>query len=102
MALGAGCKIAKIAELPVTMIDAHPMVTAQINGVDASFIADSGAFFSMLTPAAAAEFKLSTYPAPFRLYVSGMGGGVSPSVTKVKVFTLAGVPIHNVEFLVGG
>jgi hypothetical protein len=29
MALGGGCKIAKIAELPVTMIDMHPMVTAQ-------------------------------------------------------------------------
>jgi hypothetical protein len=36
MAIGAGCKIGKIAELPVTMIDMHPMVTAQINGVDAA------------------------------------------------------------------
>jgi tetratricopeptide (TPR) repeat protein/predicted aspartyl protease len=102
MAIGGGCKIAQIAELPVTMIDMHPMVTAQINGVDALFIADSGAFYSMLSPASAAEFKLSTYPAPFGLFVGGMGGGVSASVTKVKVFTLAGVPIHNVEFLVGG
>jgi tetratricopeptide (TPR) repeat protein len=101
-AIGGGCKIAKIAELPVTMIDMHPMVTAQINGVDASFIADSGAFYSMLSPASAAEFKLNTYPAPFGLFVGGVGGAVSPSVTRVKVFTLAGVPIHNVEFLVGG
>ena len=77
MAIGAGCKIAKIAELPVTMIDMHPMVKAQINGVDASFLADSGAFYSMLSPAAAAEFKLNTSPAPFGLFVSGVGGGVS-------------------------
>jgi tetratricopeptide (TPR) repeat protein len=102
MAIGAGCKIAKIAELPVTMNNMHPMVTAQINGVDASFIADSGAFYSMLSPAAAAEFKLRSYPAPFGLFVRGMGGTTSVSVAKVKVFTLAGVPIHNVEFLVGG
>jgi tetratricopeptide (TPR) repeat protein/predicted aspartyl protease len=102
MALGAGCKVAKIAELPVTMIDMHPMVTAQINGVDASFIVDSGAFYSMLSSAAAAEFKLNSYPAPFGLFVRGTGGSASVSVAKVKVFTLAGVPIHNVEFLVGG
>jgi tetratricopeptide (TPR) repeat protein/predicted aspartyl protease len=102
MAIGGGCKIAKIAELPVTMIDMHPMVTAQINGVDALFIADSGAFYSMLSPASAAEFKLNSYPAPFGLFVRGTGGSASVSVAKVKVFTLAGVPIHNVEFLVGG
>jgi tetratricopeptide (TPR) repeat protein len=84
------------------MIDMHPMVTAQINGVDASFIADSGAFYSMLSPASAAEFKLNSYPAPFGLFVRGTGGSASVSVAKVKVFTLAGVPIHNVEFLVGG
>jgi tetratricopeptide (TPR) repeat protein/predicted aspartyl protease len=102
LAIGAGCKIAKIAELPVTMIDMHPMVTAQINGVDAMFIADSGAFYSMLSPASAAEFKLSTFPAPFGLFVRGVGGAASVSVARVKVFTLAGVPIHNVEFLVGG
>jgi tetratricopeptide (TPR) repeat protein/predicted aspartyl protease len=102
MAIGAGCKIAKIAELPVTMVNMHPMVTAQINGADAQFIADSGAFYSMLSPAAAAEFKLITYPAPFGLFVRGTGGSASVSVTKVKVFTLAGVPIHNVDFLVGG
>jgi tetratricopeptide (TPR) repeat protein len=102
MAIGAGCKIVKFAELPVTMVDMHPMVTAQINGVDAMFIADSGAFYSMLSPAAAAEFKLNTYPAPFGFFVSGAGGSVSASITNVKAFTLAGVPIHNVAFLVGG
>jgi tetratricopeptide (TPR) repeat protein/predicted aspartyl protease len=102
LAVAGGCKIAKIAELPVTMIDMHPMVKAQINGVDALFIADSGAFYSMLSHAAAAEFKLNSYPAPFGLFVRGMGGSASVSVAKVKVFTLAGVPIHNVEFLVGG
>jgi tetratricopeptide (TPR) repeat protein/predicted aspartyl protease len=102
MAIGAGCKIAKFAELPVTMIDMRPMVKAQINGVDALFIADSGAFYNMLSPAGAAEFKLTTSPAPFGLFVSGVGGAASVSVARVKVFTLAGVPIHNVDFLVGG
>jgi tetratricopeptide (TPR) repeat protein len=56
----------------------------------------------MLSPASAAEFNLNSYPAPFGFFVRGTGGSASVSVAKVKVFTLAGVPIHNVEFLVGG
>ena len=36
----AACTLGKLAELPVTMSGALPMVTAQINGADARFIAD--------------------------------------------------------------
>ena len=63
----AECKIGKIAELPVTMNGLRPMVTAQINGVDAQFIADSGAFFSTLSPASAAELKLRIMPSNIRV-----------------------------------
>jgi len=99
----AECKLGRIADLPVTMVDMHPMVTAKINGADAQFIADSGAFYSMMSPASAAEFKLKTYAAPWGLRVQGIGGqagGVSAAL--VKEFTLAGVAIRNIEFLVGG
>lgn len=98
----AGCKLAKIADLPVTMSDMKPMITAKINGMDASFVADSGAFYSMLSPASAAEFKLKTYPVPLGLRVAGIGGEASVAAATVKTFMLAGVPISNVEFLVGG
>src|ERR1700674_5568882 len=98
----AACKLAKMAELPVTMSDLKPLITAKINGEDARFIADSGAFFSMITEASAAEFKLKLRPAPFGLFVRGTGGTVDPSIATVKVFTFAGIPIPNVEFLVGG
>jgi tetratricopeptide (TPR) repeat protein/predicted aspartyl protease len=98
----AGCKIGKIAELPVTMNGLRPMVTAKINGVEAKFIADSGAFFSLITLAGTAEYTLRTKPAPFRLMLEGVGGSAEAKVTTVKEFTLAGVPIHNVEFVVGG
>jgi tetratricopeptide (TPR) repeat protein/predicted aspartyl protease len=96
------CEISKIADLPATMLDRRPIVTAKINGVDAMFIADSGAFYSMISPAAATEFSLKTYPAPYGLRVTGMGGQADVTVTRVKTFTLAGVPIPNIEFLVGG
>jgi tetratricopeptide (TPR) repeat protein len=98
----AGCKLGKLAELPVTMVGSRPVVSAQINGSDAQFIADSGAFFSMITPASAAQFKLALTPAPWGLRVRGVGGEINVSVATVKLFTLAGIPIRNIEFLVGG
>jgi tetratricopeptide (TPR) repeat protein len=91
-----------MAELPVTMSNSKPIITAQINGEDARFVADSGAFFSMITEASAAQFKLKLSPAPWGLFVRGIGGTVDPSIATVKVFTFAGIPIKNVEFLVGG
>ncbi|HYC08231.1 MAG TPA: aspartyl protease family protein [Steroidobacteraceae bacterium] len=79
-----------------------PLVHAKINGTDALFIADSGAFFSMLTPAAAAEFKLHLSPAPFGLGLTGVGGEAHVSMTTVPTFTIFGVTIPKVEFIVGG
>jgi hypothetical protein len=96
----AECKIGKIAELPVTMNGLRPIVTAQINGVDTQFIADSGAFFSTLSPASAAELKLRMLPS--HIQVRGVTGTTEAGITTVKEFTLAGVPIRNVQFVVGG
>ena len=42
----AACKLAKMAELPVTMSNSRPVITAKINGRDARFVVDSGSFFS--------------------------------------------------------
>jgi tetratricopeptide (TPR) repeat protein len=98
----AACKLGKMAELPVTMSNSKPILTAKINGEDARFVADSGAFFSMITEASAAQFKLKLAPAPWGLYVKAIGGNVEPSIATVKVFTLAGIPIKDVQFLVGG
>lgn len=98
----ASCKLAKMAELPVTMSHLKPLITAQINGEDARFVVDSGSYFSLITQAGAAEFKLKLTPAPFGVSIKGIGGTVDASITAVKVFTLAGTAVHNVEFLVGG
>jgi tetratricopeptide (TPR) repeat protein/predicted aspartyl protease len=98
----ASCKLGKMAELPITMSNSKPQLTAKINGEDAQFVADSGAFYSMISDATAAQYKLSLRPAPFGFYLTGVGGTVTPSIATVKVFTIAGSPIKNVEFLVGG
>src|SRR5262249_37975395 len=100
-ALADGCTLGKFAELPVTMTGMRPIVTAKINGVEARFIADSGAFFSLIGPASPAEYNLRTTLAP-NLTLHGIGGVATASVTTVKEFTLAGVPLKNVQFVVGG
>src|SRR5690349_13990014 len=96
----AGCKIGTIAELPVTMNGTRPMITAKINGEEARFIVDSGAFFSLISGPSAAQYKLPTEPAPFNLMLEGIGGASRAMVTTVKEFTLAGVPIKRVQFVV--
>ena len=97
----AGCRIGELAELPVTMSAMRPLVTARINGTEAQFIADSGAFFSMITPSAAEQFKLRPELSP-GFFISGVGGDTRAWLTTVRTFTLFGVGFRNVPFVVGG
>lgn len=98
----ADCKVSKLAELPVTMHGLRPLVHAQINGRDAEFLTDSGAWYSMISPGNAAEFGLTLTQAPTNLRMGGVGGQIVPKVAMVQRFTLAGANIPNIEFLVGG
>jgi tetratricopeptide (TPR) repeat protein/predicted aspartyl protease len=84
------------------MVGMRPLMTAKINDLDVQFVVDSGAFYSTISAASAAEFKLRTSPAPVGFYVMGVHGAADVSIGMAKTFTLAGVPLHNVEFLVGG
>ena len=102
-AVAGRCTLSQVAAFPITMTDLRPLMTAKINGVDVHFMLDSGAFYSTLSAASAAELKLKTRSAPFGFYVTGVGGATADmSIATVAVFTLAGVPLHNVDFLVGG
>jgi tetratricopeptide (TPR) repeat protein len=98
----AKCQIAQVAELPITMMNLRPTIVAQINGKDARFLVDSGAFYSMMSSATAAQYNLRTQPGPFGLKVIGVGGSQDAELAKVKEFKLIGVPIKDIEFLVGG
>jgi tetratricopeptide (TPR) repeat protein len=98
----AACKVARTPDLPITMQGLRPTITAQINGVDAQFALDSGAFYSFISGAAAAQFNLPLQPLPPGYRVTVVGGTIEVKLTRVKLFTFAGVPLRNVEFLVGG
>ncbi|MGH8227231.1 MAG: aspartyl protease family protein [Steroidobacteraceae bacterium] len=98
----AKCVLARLAELPVSMVGLRPVVAAKINGTAATFIVDSGAFFSTITPAGASRYRLRLKPAPYGLRVSGVGGSSDAQVTSVGVFTLGAATLHNLQFIVAG
>jgi tetratricopeptide (TPR) repeat protein/predicted aspartyl protease len=98
----AKCKLSRVVELPITMSGLRPTLVAQINGADARFLLDSGAAYSIISSATAAQFQLKLRPGPFGLRVNGVGGSMDTSLATVKAFTLAGIPLRDVEFLVGG
>ncbi len=95
------CTIGKVAELPITMNSLRPTIPATINGREARFIVDSGAFWSMMSTAAAAEYGLKAHPF-HGLQVRGVGGSAEAQVTSIKEFTFAGITLKHVDFLVGG
>jgi tetratricopeptide (TPR) repeat protein/predicted aspartyl protease len=96
------CRIGKVVDLPITMNSLRPTIGAKINDKDAKFVLDSGAFYSMISSATAAEYGLKTRPGPFGLRVIGIGGTADVQIATVKNFSFAGVTIKDVEFLVGG
>jgi predicted aspartyl protease/tetratricopeptide (TPR) repeat protein len=95
------CTIGKAAELPITMNSLRPTIAATINGREAKFLVDSGAFWSMMSTAAAAEYGLKAHPF-HEMRVKGVGGSAEVEVTSIKEFGFAGISLKNVDFLVGG
>jgi predicted aspartyl protease len=95
----AGCRRSAF-NLPVTIEGTRPVIAAKFNGESARLLVDSGASFSIISSAAAEQFKLGTGMAPAGFAVRGIGGTTVPTVATVKQFTLGNVDLPNVEFLV--
>ena len=95
----ADCKFAKYFDLPVDMEGRIAVVSTKIDGQDARFEVDTGAFFSTLTPEAAERVKLRHIPSA-GLTISGVGGSDNAWVGEASEFNFAGVPLKNVQFVV--
>lgn len=93
------CRLLQLAELPVTMEGTQPRVHAKINGQDLTFLVDTGAFYSLISPAAAARLGLHS-EVRFGLTITGIGGSQDAEVTTVDQFELGGMPFKRVEFMV--
>jgi predicted aspartyl protease/tetratricopeptide (TPR) repeat protein len=100
-AAAAKCQLSRILELPVRMEGLRPMIDVTINGKAARFLVDSGAFYSLMTPAAAERLDLKVSPLT-GVRLQGVGGTERIGVTKVKAMMLGKAPIANIEFAVGG
>jgi tetratricopeptide (TPR) repeat protein len=98
----AKCTLVHLPDIPVTMSGLRPMVHAQINGRDALLIADSGAFFSMIAPAAVKEYGLVLNPSIRGLRVGGVGGSEQAEVVRAKTFNILGTQFTDVEFIAAG
>lgn len=97
----ATCELGKF-DLPVTMQGHRAMVTAGINGHEVRLLADSGAFFSTLSAAGAAQLRLSVGAPPAPIVTHSVGGNALASVTTVRTFALGTATLPNVEFIVAG
>lgn len=101
-AMAAGCQIGKMLELPVTMDGRSPMVLAKFGDKDARFILDSGAFYSTISRANAAEIGERVQPLPSYFRISGIGGDSTASFIVAKNFSLGGIAIPKADFVVAG
>lgn len=99
----AECKFQKVAEAPVTMEGLRPTMVAQINGQDAKFLIDTGAFFGGVTPETAAKYGMKHSIAPFGMTVQGVGGQKRDiQAVAAENFTFAGVGFRNIQFILVG
>ncbi len=99
-ALAAPCHL-KVAELPVKMAGTRAIATVGINDQQVPLMVDTGAFFSFLNEAAAAQLGLKAY-SDHNLVVTGINGRVNVRVATVDRLTLSKGTIPKVEFVVGG
>lgn len=88
--------------IPVAMSGLRAVATVKINGVETPMTVDSGAFFSFLTEAAAAQLGLRLRRVPDGLRAWGLTGSIELHLTKVERLGVQGAEVPNVEFLVGG
>ncbi|MGN6817634.1 MAG: aspartyl protease family protein [Sphingomonas sp.] len=96
------CRADLLAQLPVTMARLQPMVDARFGDKTARFILDSGAFYSTISRASAAEYGLKVESAPPWFRLMGIGGDTSAGVANTDQFWLAGIKLPKVSFIVGG
>lgn len=100
----SSCRLLRLAELPVTMDHGRAFVTGTVNGKNALFIADSGAFFSLMTLEAARDLQVRLVPLPAPMQINGMTGNADARLGVASSFRLQGLnrDFTGAEFIVTG
>ena len=100
MAAEGKCDLGKLGEVPIAMEGLRPFLNAQVNGMDAKFLLDSGANYSLMSTAKAQDLGLKLTVS--NMNVGGVGGKTRSWMTKVQDFGFLGTIFHDVQFLVIG
>jgi tetratricopeptide (TPR) repeat protein/predicted aspartyl protease len=97
----ANCQLQRFGTLPVDMHGLHPLISTKINGADARFLLDTGAFYSTIWREAATQYRLRISSLTGEgLYISGAGGNERAWVGTTDSFQFVGAPIPKVQFIV--
>ncbi len=97
----AACQVQQM-EIPVRIVDRRPIATLILNGTEVPMLVDSGAFFSMLSPATATQLNLTVRRLPDGTRIEGYTGRIEARRTRVEKVGLLGAELPNVDFIVGG
>ena len=98
----AACGL-QMYELPVKMVGTRPIATVGINGQRVPLLVDTGAYYSMLSPAAAQQLQLPLEHAPHGFELEGFAGEIKDlRMTTVQKMHLLNGDLPNMHFIVGG
>ena len=97
----AKCQL-KAIDLPVKIVGTRAIATVDINGTKVPLLVDSGAAFSTLTDATAAQLNLSMHALPVDFHVTGLLGRVQARLTTVDHLKLGNGDLPDMDFIVGG
>lgn len=96
------CTLQTIGTFPVDMQGLHPIVSAEINGVNVRFLLDTGDFYNLMWRNAATRYQLPITPVPGGpINVENSAGDTSTAeVATIKSFVFPGLPPSKAQFLV--
>ncbi|RVU43852.1 aspartyl protease family protein [Rubrivivax rivuli] len=95
------CKLQQL-KMPVRLVEQRPVAQITLNGVEKQMLVDSGAFFSVISHATAAQLQLPLRALPMGVQVRGFTGDIEMKRARVEKVGLLGATLANIEFLVGG
>ncbi len=94
----AKCNLTEVGQIPVSMEGLSPLVDATINGQPTRLVADSGAFFSLLSNQEAEKFKLKSLPER-KIWVQGVSGTMLGRIEPVQEFGAVRSKFKNIDFV---
>jgi tetratricopeptide (TPR) repeat protein/predicted aspartyl protease len=98
-AVHAACRLEDFAAVAVTMVGMRPTVHVTLDGKDALFLVDTGAFASALSPEAADRYHIRVFQRA-AVGVEGIGGAAFARAARVEHVQLGGADFFDRPFLV--